>query len=106
MFQPQTEDSAVIEVLKKHGAIPFVKSNGPQMMMTIESVNHIWGRSKNPWNPERTVGGSSGGEAGLIASRCSPLGFGTDIGGSVRIPALYCGVYTIKPTAERLSAKV
>jgi len=104
-FQPQDEDAVLIGLLKKNGAIPFVKSSGPQMMMTIETMNHIWGRAKNPWNPERTVGGSSGGEGGLLAARCSPLGIGTDIGGSVRIPALYCGVYGIKPTAERLSAK-
>lgn len=53
-------------------------------MMTIESVNYIWGRSKNPWDTTRTTGGSSGGEAGLIAARCSPLGLGTDIGSSIR----------------------
>lgn len=55
--------------------------------MTFESTNYLWGRSINIWNKARTVGGSSGGEAGLIASRCSPLGLGTDIGGSLRIPA-------------------
>jgi len=104
-LHPETEDAALIEILKNNGAIPFVKSSGPQMMMTIETTNNIWGRAKNPWNPERTVGGSSGGEGGLIASRCSPVGIGTDIGGSVRIPALYCGVYAIKPTVERLSVK-
>ena len=104
-FEPQTEDAPIVEVLKNQGAIPFIKSSGPQMMMTIETINNVWGRAKNPWNPERTVGGSSGGEGGLVASRCSPVGIGTDIGGSVRIPALYCGVYGIKPTVERMSAK-
>jgi len=67
--------------------IPFVRSNVSQLTMTFESTNYLWGRSINIWNKARTVGGSSGGEAGLIASRCSPLGLGTDIGGSLRIPA-------------------
>ena len=104
-FQPQIEDAALVAVLKKNGAIPFTKTNVPQMMMTIESVNNIFGRARNPWNPERTVGGSSGGEAGMVAARCSPLGIGTDVAGSVRTPALYCGVYGMKPTAERMSTK-
>eukprot|EP01016_Furgasonia_blochmanni_P039553 TRINITY_DN4933_c0_g1_i2.p1 TRINITY_DN4933_c0_g1~~TRINITY_DN4933_c0_g1_i2.p1 ORF type:complete len:189 (+),score=19.26 TRINITY_DN4933_c0_g1_i2:600-1166(+) len=72
-------------------------------LMAIESNNHIWGRALNPWNKERTSGGSSGGEGGLIASRCSPIGVGSDVGGSLRIPALYCGVYALKPSTKRMS---
>jgi Asp-tRNA(Asn)/Glu-tRNA(Gln) amidotransferase A subunit family amidase len=55
--------------------------------MSFECNNYLWGRSINVWNKERCVGGSSGGEAGLIAAECSPLGIGTDVGGSLRIPA-------------------
>lgn len=54
------------------------------MLIMIESDNHLWGNAKNPWNPTRTAGGSSGGESGLIAARCSPIGIGTDIGSSIR----------------------
>jgi len=98
-----SEDGLLLKVLKGEGAIPFIKSNIPQVMMSNETKNHIWGEAKNPWNKERTVGGSSGGEGGMIASRCSPLGIGNDIGGSIRIPAMCCGVVGFKPTAERIS---
>ena len=67
--------------------IPFVRTNTPQFGMTSETVNNIWGRSLNPWNRNRCVGGSSGGEGGLLAAKGSPLGLGSDIGGSLRIPA-------------------
>lgn len=67
--------------------IPIVKSNIPQLGMTFETVNHLFGRATNPWDETRAVGGSSGGEAALIAGRCTPLGVGSDIGGSIRIPA-------------------
>jgi len=69
----------------------------------FESANHIWGYAINPWNRLRTIGGSSGGEAGLIASHCSPLGLGSDIGGSIRIPSAFGGCYSIKPTSFRSS---
>jgi len=61
-------------------------------------VSNLWGVTSNPWNPLRTVGGSSGGEAGLIAAQCSPFGLGSDVGGSIRIPSLYNGTYGLKPT--------
>lgn len=67
--------------------IPFVKSNIPQLTLNYDSFNFMWGRVVNPWNKLRSAGGSSGGEAALIASRCSPIGIGSDIGGSVRIPS-------------------
>lgn len=70
-----------------------------------ESDNFIFGRCVNPYDPSRTCGGSSGGEGSLIASRCSPLGLGTDIGGSIRIPAFFCGIYGFKPTPERLTQR-
>jgi fatty acid amide hydrolase len=67
--------------------IPFVKSNIPQLAMIYDSNNFLWGRALNPWNKNKTVGGSSGGEGGLIAARCSCIGLGSDIGGSIRIPS-------------------
>jgi fatty acid amide hydrolase len=68
-----------------------------------ESTNNIYGCCKNPWNVERTPGGSSGGEAAILALKASPLGIGSDIGGSLRIPALYCGIYSLLPTTKRLT---
>lgn len=67
--------------------IPFVQTNVPQFGMTFETGNFLWGRSRNPWNKDRSVGGSSGGEGAMISSRCSILGVGSDIGGSIRIPS-------------------
>ena len=68
--------------------------------MINETVS-FWGRAKNPWNIERTTSGSSGGEAGLIAAKCSPFGVGTDIGGSIRNPCFSNGVYGLKPSVRR-----
>lgn len=81
------EDGLLAKLVRLTGAIPFVKSNMPQCGMDVESYNRLYGRCKNPWNLHKTTGGSSGGEAGLVASLCSPLGIGTDIGGT---PACAC----------------
>lgn len=97
------EDSILTEVLKEKGAIIFVKTNTPQNMIAIESTNNLWGSARNPWNLNKTCGGSSGGEGGLVAGHCSPIGIGTDIGGSIRIPAVYCGIYGFKPSSSRIS---
>eukprot|EP00002_Diphylleia_rotans_P030355 TRINITY_DN622_c0_g1_i1.p1 TRINITY_DN622_c0_g1~~TRINITY_DN622_c0_g1_i1.p1 ORF type:complete len:599 (-),score=128.60 TRINITY_DN622_c0_g1_i1:144-1940(-) len=102
-FRPAAEDGIPLQLLRRQGAIPFVRSNVPQSLMLPESGNAIWGTAKNPWNLDRTPGGSSGGEAVLVAARASPLGVGTDIGGSVRIPAHYCGIYAYKPTPSRIT---
>jgi Asp-tRNA(Asn)/Glu-tRNA(Gln) amidotransferase A subunit family amidase len=85
------------------GAIPFVRSNVPPILMAWETANSVFGQTSNPWNKTRVSGGSSGGEAALISSRCSPLGIGTDIGGSLRIPAACCGIYSLKPTTRRVT---
>lgn len=66
--------------------------------MSIHADNLIWGCSKNVHDKERSCGGSSGGDAGLVASRCVPIALGTDIGGSIRIPATFLGIYGFKPT--------
>ena len=72
--------------------------------MIFESNNHIYGSAKNAWDETRSSGGSSGGEGGLIASNCSPVGIGSDIGGSIRIPAIFNGVCVLKPTVGRIPA--
>lgn len=92
-----------MELLRDAGAIPFVRSNVPQALMLPETDNNVWGRTSNPWDVSRSVGGSSGGEGGLIAFGASPLGIGTDIGGSIRNPAHVCGIVGLKPTPHRIS---
>ena len=72
-------------------------------MYTTHTFNEVWGLAHNPWNPERSVAGSSGGEAGLVASRCVVAGIGTDIGGSIRLPASFNGICGFKPTSKRTS---
>jgi len=101
VFKPNTKDGELIALLKARGAIPFIRSNVPQTLGILDCVNTIWGRGLNPWNHQRSIGGSSGGEGGLIAARCSPIGLGSDALGSVRIPASFCGVVGFKPTAGR-----
>lgn len=73
--------------MKAGGLIPFVKSNMPQLGMAYESTNIMFGAVMNPWNKSRIAGGSTGGEAALLASRSSILGIGSDVGGSLRNPA-------------------
>lgn len=99
---PAQDDGFICKLLKGEGAIPFAKTNLPQALLIHNTSNFIWGTAQNPWKYGRTCGGSSGGESGLVAARCSPFGIGTDIGGSIRIPALFCGVVGFKPTAERV----
>ncbi|KAG2354107.1 amidase signature domain-containing protein [Suillus spraguei] len=101
---PGKKDACVIAQLRAAGAIIFVKTNVPQTMLAFECSNPLWGRTTNPWNDKYTCGGSSGGEGALLAMDGSALGIGSDIGGSLRIPASYCGVYSLKPTAERVSS--
>lgn len=101
---PGKKDACVVAQLRAAGAIIFVKTNVPQTMLAFECSNPLWGRTTNPWNNKYTCGGSSGGEGALLAMDGSALGIGSDIGGSLRIPASYCGVYSLKPTAERVSS--
>ncbi len=81
------------------------KTNIPQMLMLPETTNAIFGTTNNAWNTARCAGGSSGGEGALIGVRGSLLGIGTDIGGSIRIPALFNGIVGFKPTPWRVSEK-
>lgn len=98
-----THNSPLVQMLLDLGAVVHVKTNIPQGIVTSDSHNNVFGRTLNPYNrAEWSAGGSSGGEAVLIALRGSLLGIGTDLGGSIRIPAWTCGVYGFKPTTNRL----
>ncbi|KAM0438828.1 hypothetical protein ACHAPT_001589 [Fusarium lateritium] len=99
---PAKENSSLVDLLTQAGAVLYVKTNVPQTMMTADSENNIFGRTLNPHNTNWTAGGSSGGEGALVAFRGSPLGVGTDIAGSIRIPAMCCGTYGFKPTNNRV----
>lgn len=94
-------DEPHIARLREAGAIVVGKTNDSQLLIRIESDNPVYGRTNNPWNLDRTCGGSSGGEGAVIATGGSALGLGTDIGGSSRYPAAFCGIVGFKPTAGR-----
>nr|AAH06863.1 Fatty acid amide hydrolase [Mus musculus] len=96
-------DCVVVQVLKLQGAVPFVHTNVPQSMLSYDCSNPLFGQTMNPWKPSKSPGGSSGGEGALIGSGGSPLGLGTDIGGSIRFPSAFCGICGLKPTGNRLS---
>ncbi len=99
-----TADAVTVRVAREAGAIVLGKTNVPQTLLSpLETTNHIWGATNNPWALTHGPGGSSGGEGAAIASGQSCLGIGTDIGGSIRFPAGFCGVAGIKPTLDRWS---
>ncbi|KAL5334693.1 amidase signature domain-containing protein [Aspergillus crustosus] len=98
---PATYNSTLVDLLLGAGAILYVKTNVPTAMMIAESVNNVFGRTVNPRNRKLTSGGSSGGESALIAFGGSRIGVGTDIGGSLRIPAACTGIFTIRPSFGR-----
>ena len=97
------EDSILVERLRGAGAIVLGKTNVPQLLFYNETDNPLYGRTNNPWNLGRSTGGSSGGEAAMVAAGGSALGLGSDIGGSLRTPALACGINSLKPTSGRLT---
>ena len=99
---PSAEDAAVVTRLRRAGAIPIAKTNLPDLLFAFESDNLLFGATNNPYDLKRTSGGSSGGEAALIAACGSPFGLGSDAAGSVRLPAAFCGIAGIKPTSGRL----
>lgn len=104
VYNISKKDCDVVKSLKELGVVIIAKSNVIQALMGAESTNRIYGTCKNIYNLQRTTGGSSGGEACLISSYCSPLGIGTDIGGSIRNPASFCGIYGFKPTVNKISS--
>ena len=95
-------DATVVKRLKDAGGIFIAKSNMPEFALWWETDNVVYGRTENPWMTGRTPGGSSGGEASAIASGMSPLGIGSDVGGSIREPANYCGIVGLKATHGRI----
>jgi amidase len=95
-------DATAVARLKAAGAILLGKTNCPPWGAGIETDNEVYGRTSNPYDPERTPGGSSGGEAAIVAAGGSPCGLGTDSGASVRLPAHFCGLASIKPSAGRV----
>lgn len=98
-------DAVAIERLKSAGAIIVGKTNVPPFLSDWQSNNPIYGRTRNPWDLSRSPGGSSGGAAAALASGMTPLELGSDIGGSIRIPAAFCGVYGHKPTYGLVSGR-
>ena len=98
------DDSILVALLKNQGGIPFVRGSVMQALMWYECVNNIYGRALNPWDVNRTPGGSSGGDAALVAAGASVIGIGGDLAGSIRIPAAFCGVYGFKPSSRRVSS--
>lgn len=97
-------DGPLVARLRAAGAIILGKTNVPQSLMSTDSsANPLYGRTNNPWNLGRGPGGSSGGEAAIIAAGGSPLGLGSDFGGSLRVPAHSCGIHALRPTTGRLT---
>ncbi|KAF8887396.1 amidase signature domain-containing protein [Infundibulicybe gibba] len=100
---PATANADIVDQFIAAGAIIISKTNVPQTLLAFECRNPLWGRTLNPHNDDFTCGGSSGGEAALVAMDGSVIGIGSDIGGSLRIPAAYCGIYALKPGFGRVS---
>jgi fatty acid amide hydrolase len=98
-------DAPPVARLRRAGAVVLGKTNVPQIGLMYETDNPLYGRTNNPWNLDRSPGGSSGGEAALIAAGGSPLGLGSDAGGSIRQPGHSCGVHGFKPTSGRLTLR-
>ena len=96
------EDATVIRRLRGAGAIVVGVTNVPELVLAGDTDNLVYGRTNNPYDLSRTPGGSSGGEAAAIAAGLSPLGLGSDVGGSIRLPAHFCGIAGLKPTTGRV----
>ena len=96
---------AVAELIKHAGAIMIGKTNVPPLVGDYQTNNPIFGRTNNPWHLDRTPGGSSGGAAAAVAAGLSALDIGSDLGGSIRVPASYTGLYGFKPSDRRVSLR-
>ena len=99
-------DSVIVERLHAAGAIVVGKTTTPEFAYSSFTRSPLWGPTRNPWNPALNPGGSSGGSAVAVATGCVPLAEGTDMGGSVRIPASYCGLVGLKPAFGRIPLDV
>jgi Asp-tRNA(Asn)/Glu-tRNA(Gln) amidotransferase A subunit family amidase len=100
-FKPAQKDAPIVRMLRDAGAFPYVKTNVPYTMLSFECYNDIWGVTKNPYHQDYVPGGSTGGEAALLAFGASRLGVGTDVAGSVRVPAHFSGIYSLKCSIGR-----
>ncbi|XP_012060687.1 PREDICTED: fatty-acid amide hydrolase 2-A [Atta cephalotes] len=105
VFLRATENADVVTRIRKAGGIPLLVSNTPELCLWWHTFNKITGITKNPYDTRRTAGGSSGGEAALLGSGASILSLASDIGGSVRLPAMFCGIFGHKPTPNWISVE-
>ncbi|HMM41648.1 MAG TPA: amidase [Thermomicrobiales bacterium] len=96
-------DGTIARRLREAGAIVLGKTNVSELLADLQTNNPVFGRTNNPWDPARIPGGSSGGAAAAVAAGLAPLDIGSDIGGSIRVPAHCCGVFGLKPTELRVS---
>jgi Asp-tRNA(Asn)/Glu-tRNA(Gln) amidotransferase A subunit family amidase len=99
------QNATVVDRLKQAGAVVLGTTNCPEFLMAYESDNRLYGRTANPWDLERTAGGSSGGESAAVAGGLSAAGLGSDSGGSVRQPAHFTGICSLKPTPGRVPTR-
>ena len=104
--EPASHDELFVERLRDAGAVVLGKTNTSEFGLAAQTMNRLGPSTVNPWNPARTAGGSSGGAAAACAAGYGPLHHGTDGGGSVRVPAAYCGVVGLKPTGRRIPRRV
>ncbi|KAK5979624.1 Fatty-acid amide hydrolase 1 [Trichostrongylus colubriformis] len=103
--QPRLDECTMVTHLRNLGAVPFVITNVPQALLSFVCSNSVYGTTTNPLDVTRSPGGSSGGEGALVAGGGTPFGIGSDLAGSLRIPAAFCGFVTLKPCQERLVVK-
>lgn len=96
--QVASQDATAVKRLREAGAVCLGLTNISELCMWMESNNRVYGRCNNPYDPRRIVGGSSGGEGSIVGAGASPFGLGADIGGSIRLPAFFCGTFGHKPT--------
>lgn len=99
---PKNEDG-IVKALRQEGAVFYIKTAMPMSGMVLETASNLWGHVRNPYNINLTSGGSSGGEAVMVALGGSAIGIGTDTAGSIRCPAAFCGLYALKPTCFRFA---
>jgi len=105
LYVPSKESAGIIQSLESLGAIPFCITNLPQTCVSFASGNPIYGVTVNPYNKKLSPGGSSSGSAVLVASGGAPFATGSDTGGSLRYPAHFCGISTLKPSSNRISKR-